>query len=412
MRMIRSGNRGRARTCRVTGVFLCALLGSGVIGSTPAAGDDPPAVGSAADGASGQTLQMTRVFAGECIGEPYPVAGRFAPIVAAIAPALIKESLARLGLALRKAGEAHTETRSATANVEISLNRVPQCVQITVGSFYLTCTRSDPDEECTELSGTDWLGFRNTGRAASAVKSMSHLEMVLADRPDVFFEGRLRWSRNGTGVEMEPSLLLYRKTVRSAFLRGNKRDIVMTLGIAEPGSAGDDKGAFGNLTLEGLTPSERLYNFAPGAGQSTIWIGASVAGVSEPAPRTLLLSFAETRKASEFLIFLADVLEGSKEPLQTALEDAIVPAKRAAAEIAAATAAVEAGNAAVTAEAGARDAVAAFTTARDSGAAGVRTKAAAAFTAMTNANLAAAKAGLAAPFSETELAEARAGVGS
>jgi hypothetical protein len=358
----------------------------------------------AAQTAAPPKLEMTRAFAGSCLFASAQTK-HAAPLLAAILPSLLSVSLDRLGAAFSTAGEAKTISKTAGINTELSARSAPDCVQLVTGSFYAGTAEVSSD-----------VLPASTPSIVVVADEMTKRGILLADRPSFFYEGRLKFSADGSAVAIETTALIYRQRYDGSLLGkfSSTRDLVVSAAISEPASDGNKGTAtVASVAFEKLSPGEGLYLFPAPSPPSMLWLP-----YKEPenaAPRVLQLTISETRDANQFLSFVGDVLKGSKDQLLAQGEELLIPAKRKEAELkqqqaeqASAKLALDNLAAAKAAEVAARDALDDFRALKVASPAdvrGQRTAAGKAVPLVLNANGTAAVASLPAPFSSVDLLE-------
>ena len=327
----------------------------------------------------------TRLFYNKCVllttaeearGEAFPLAA----LGAAVLPSLISTTLDRFGQALRRAGEAETTSISASLNIEVEPDqeKLAPCVQFVRGWFL------------DEASGVPDSVLK--GMTPQELNRVKDRRIYLAEAPHFFLELRLRRSANGEAVAYAPSYLVYNRLLKDGSEAMSHRGLAVQFSIHKPGKPADDDSAvgapltFGNLeigtarryllpdTSQAPYPESQWFpSFIPVSPQAASLSSAVPAPpppavpspssavptppppaipmpsvpappISVPtmptkhaAPLTATLTVAEVRDANKFLLFLADVFEGSKENLQTLLETQLIKEKRDAAKLEAAT---------------------------------------------------------------------------
>lgn len=349
-------------------------------------------------------LEMTRAFAGSCIFANSQTK-HAAPLLAAILPSLLSVSLDRLGAAFSTAGEAKTISKSAGVNVELTARSAPDCVQLVSGSFHAGAATVSQD-----------VLPPSTPNLAVALDEMTKRGILLAERPAFLYEGRLKFSVDGSAVAIETTALMYRQRYDGSLLGKftSTRDLVISAAISEPASDGNKgAGTLASVAFEKLSPSESLYLFPSPSPPSMLWLPYKAP--ENAAPRVVQLTVSEARDANQFLTFVGEVLKGSKDQLLAQSEELLIPVKRKEAELKQQQAdqalmKLTADNVALAkaAEVAARDAMDDFRAAKvanPNDLRGQRTAAGKAFPLVLNANSTAAVANLAAPFNSLDLLE-------
>jgi hypothetical protein len=272
-----------------------------------------------------KTRQDTRTFAGPC--RSALVQERSGPLAAlgdAILPTLIDKSLSLFSTAIRKAGEASTVSITASYNTEIGSDVMPvKCITIVQGNFY---TQDTYFHEGT-YAALNPLGDQNQSDIKLSYSHLKTMGAYLAGAPAFFFEGALNRSEDRAAIAIQPTIILYNSLLGSKTLNwfGGTRDLVVSTAISAPGSAGaNEQGTIGQFKLKGLSTGTMLLFDVK--GPQTAWIPIQL--TQQKAPRTIEVTITETKDANKFLTFLADVLDGSKEQVETVLKQTLVQSER------------------------------------------------------------------------------------
>lgn len=329
---------------------------------------------------------QTRAFAGDCITRQPDLATESAlsGVVDAVVGGVISGTLGRIGKALRAAGEEDAEVVVGRYPAEFEPGKPVRCVFVAKGHW--SSEHNDP-YEITSNEDSDGDGKPDK----VAVKFGDYL---LKD-PDFFLEVAVVPSSGGSALRLVPNYLEYRRLIEGRSKDGEKHDrgIAFEVAVHAPGVGPKDKDAVGATLVLGMMTTGYGYNlrdgtrrkigqpawseekhylpleytsgwfktFAPevqkatnsrtnaGPGDSSddespSPAGSAPGGAAESEttrqllPRTVTVTFTETRAPRKFLLFLADVFDAGKEEIQEAAELAVLESKQAEAELAAAQA--------------------------------------------------------------------------
>ena len=295
-----------------------------------------------------------RVFVGPCLGTQEAGA-----LLAPVAGAIISNTLDRFGAALRRLGDQDTHTEIAFRNLELAAGAGAECIQIVKGRF----------------DGTKRFALQVE---RSAEPHLLPEKINLGTDPDFFVELYPRVSANREFVALRPTLLKYRRLLKDGSEpTGSERSLMIQLSFHPAGKPPDDQSAIGTTINLGRLAVGTARNYGgppfkmdPGAFDSPwfpSWVPAAAdavgggaatnaasdrssstrgAGSPRPAdsaptspaspngrsaskvPKSLTVTFTETRSARPWLLFLADVFDDSKEDVATYLETKAVREKR------------------------------------------------------------------------------------
>jgi hypothetical protein len=420
-----------------------AVSGALILASLAGCIRTPPQTPAATAPGNVATRFTTHVFVGNCVmtegGEEF-----FGGILAAVLPSLVSNVFNRFGNVLDAAGKEHTWQATAFTNFEVNKDNMPRCVQIVRGEFL------PRESKKSETSPNDkWADqIDQYKRKGTRFESIG---IRLTRRPDFFFEGVFRESTDRSVMAIVPVFVGFTEPIGERALRSDKkRNVSLTFAFHSPGkSATDATNSSTNLVLGELSPGA-LIDFdyscaakepagstsggppsqpsgAPGGPPSTPGgapptPGAKpAAGKEDPtkkdAPKvppracadeslwfkltrgddlsqlSLTAATTEVQGKNEFLVFLSDVFKGSKEGLEKLAQQTLIESEREKARLAALQASNEA---AVKYD---EAATAALTALEACSTEGTLAKAGAARVKQQGANLAAARADIAQPFS-------------
>jgi hypothetical protein len=340
-------------------VLLIAAVIAGCITTPPS-----PAEASGRD--------QTRAFAGDCIFRPpdQDTEGALSGVVDAVVGGVFSATLGRIGKALRAAGEEDADVVVGRYPAEVEPGNPAACVFVAKGHW--SAASADP--------------FQVDG------KTIRFDNYILSD-PDFFLEVAVVSSDGGNALRLVPNYFEYRRLIedRSDDDDQHNRGIAFEVAVHAPGVGPKDKNAVGATLVLGTMTTGYAYNlrdgkrrqigssdwgsetnylpleytsawfktFAPAAQQATNSkkAAASNAAAETPSPagsppaaaaqnetrrqllpRTVTVTFTETRAPRKFLLFLADVFDASKDEIQEAAELAVLESKQAEAQLAAAQA--------------------------------------------------------------------------
>lgn len=316
---------------------------------------------------SGQNKQ-TRAFAGDCLYRAAPPVreGALTKVLDAATGGLISGTLGRIGKALRAAGDEDADVIVGRYPAEFEPGVPAKCVFIARGKW-------------TSTEKNVWK-FRNSG--GDKEKSLRITDRRLVD-PDFFLEVAIERSGGGNALRAVPNYFHYVRLIEDK-MKSNKsasRGIAFEIAVHPPAVGPKGKGAVGASLVLGTMETGHAYNlragtrakiasdgqvdwkapddgylpleytstwfptFAPVAAKATNSkkknTGVAAGGASakkQQLPRTVTVTFAETRAPRKVLLFLADVFEASKDEMQNAAEIALIDSRKTEAELAAAKA--------------------------------------------------------------------------
>jgi hypothetical protein len=324
---------------------------------------------------SGQNKQ-TRVFAGDCLYRAAPPVdeGALTKVLDAATGGLISGTLGRIGKALRAAGEEDADVIVGRYPAEFEPGVPAKCVFIAKGKW-------------TSTDKNVWK-FRNSD--GDKEKDLRIADRRLVD-PDFFLEVAIERSGGGNALRAVPNYFHYVRLIEDK-MKSNKsasRGIVFEIAVHPPAVGPKGKGAVGASLVLGTMETGYAYNlragtrakiasdgqvdwkmaddgylpleytstwfptFAPAAVIATnskkkntgVANGGAAGGdqaiaptanaKKQQLPRTVTVTFTETRAPRKVLLFLADVFEASKDEMQKAAEIALIDSRKTEAELAA-----------------------------------------------------------------------------
>ncbi len=269
-------------------------------------------------------LEETRVFVtNRCLFHKEPKVPFLGALAAAVLPSLIEKGLSTFATAIRKAGEKGTKSASASVSVELGNRDLPACVQIIHGSFFLSNASFAEDK----FAASNPLQLPDDRSRKTVHSILAGVGAYVAGPPLFFFEGKIRRSEDGSAIAIGPTMILYNALIESSPGQRKKgtRDIVISFSLSAGGSGGlEDRGTIGQLEFKGLQTGTKLR--FPDIQRETPWIPLQLA--ENKTPRTVSLTISETKDANEFLLLIADVLDGSKENVEALLKQTLIESER------------------------------------------------------------------------------------
>jgi len=310
---------------------------------------------------SGQNKQ-TRAFAGDCLYRAAPPVdeGALTKVLDAATGGLISGTLGRIGEALRAAGEEDADVIVGRYPAEFEPGVPAKCIFVAKGKW-------------TSTDKNVWK-FRNSDDGKEK-------ELLIADRrlvdPDFFLEVAIERSGGGNALRAVPNYFHYVRLIEDK-MKSNKsasRGIAFEIAVHPPAVGPKGKGAVGASLVLGMMETGYAYNlragtrakiapdgqvdwkmpddgylpleytstwfptFAPAAAKATNSKKKNTGTAKkQQLPRTVTVTFAETRAPRKVLLFLADVFEASKDEMRNAAEIALIDSRKTEAELAAARA--------------------------------------------------------------------------
>lgn len=267
----------------------------------------------------------------------------------------IKIGLNKFGAALRAAGSEKTFTTIRSANIDYDPSRPPACIYIVQGEFLVDGTSAarefleltDGSPKCEVPWAAEFSTVARTLRAAKSycvARKLVESGIFLSGTPEFFFEAKVKMSSNNTAMQLEASALHVTKHLDPS-LNSKGATIVVSYAIGDPGSAAPDIGAatVTQMPLGRLKAPTKLF-FTGGAGPAAPWLSLSSANQKGAEPRVIWAARSETRDPQEFLLFLADVFDDSKESVTSSLQQSLISSERLKSDLATASARATAAN--------------------------------------------------------------------
>ncbi|WP_162600042.1 hypothetical protein [Azospirillum sp. TSH58] len=331
----------------------------------------------------------------------------FGGVLAAIGASAISQGVNYLGQALTDAASERTWKVFASRNFETSKDNFPRCVQIARGKFL-----TSPSKHALDTL-PEWSGHRANDAEGATWKVDQRKAVIdnglwLAERPDFFFEGIFRASSDNSALTIEPVVVMLDEPIGTRLLRtGQSRQVAVFMSLHAPGSDPSlEKAPAATIKVGGISRQEpRMFRTSVDAREDGIssavsmpfespWFQLSKTDAVKPMTASVLVT--ETESASEFIAFLGRVLNDQtvKTKTTTALQELVIPERRQAAEQSERQQEVTANNEADTKFADAIIKLRACSAATTR----VEESAAAALTAMRDANIKARIAGRNEPF--------------
>nr|WP_314524974.1 hypothetical protein [uncultured Brevundimonas sp.] len=293
-----------------------------------------------------------------------PCLGGESAVVAAVMSAVVSKGVNRIGTALKSAAEANTSTTLARRNLEIS-NQGPlgPCVYVARGWFH-----RQPPKFAGEAGGPSAYIARAGSQTdtvypydrAGELGVLWRAGLYLAATPDFFFQGSVTRTTGNTAYSVRPTLAWLAEPLVANTLRSDARSVLVSFAVVPIDKPATLEKGGSTVVVGQLVPGElrrfpretcvaRMRQSAEGPTQSgcsgeatsedyTIVRGAyesewfTVGLSAERQPMTLLALVTETRDASAFLGFVADVFAASEAPISTAIQNEIIPSAAAAAD--------------------------------------------------------------------------------
>lgn len=283
-----------------------------------------------------------RLYYGDCVRlteEEQAKAAIIPVIAAAVLPSLISNTLDRFGNALRGTGEAQSYPVTTQRNIEVEFEVVDSCMQWVRGRFL----NQPPAKPSQHLTGLE----------ADESDRLAELGIYLAEPPDLFIEWRLRASADRTALAVAPTYVEYNRLLKDRSDKpGNTRGLALQLSFHGPGKSPNSATAvgtsvvFGNLTVGSHRRYDMPYSASDGFELESPWFptfassrlpkrltAADPQMSSDSYPMTVTATVAEMRDANQFLLFLADVFDESREDLKAVIDTQLIKEKRDKAEL-------------------------------------------------------------------------------
>lgn len=384
--------------------------------------------------------RATQVFVGNCM----TVTGLESALFATLASSIISQGYNRIGTTLEASAAEQTWTVTGSTNFEASTASQPRCVQVVQGQFF---------QEAQQATGI-WAADTPY---ASYVEQLKTRGILLATRPDFFFEGVFRTSANGAARAIVPAAVGFHEPIGRRPLRTDEgRRTKLNFVFHEAGkSATDAANAATELDFGMLWPGT-LTKFDVGCARGTGSSAVPPAGTPGPAatlpaqpaggppaqpvapglgapppaaapappqiaaqqpsracateslwfrttapdavaPMSLTVTMSQVQDRSDALGFIADVFKSSKTELERITKEELIDSEREKAKLAALEAQTALATKYTTAASAALQALEACSTA------GTLANRSAARLKQMEANLAAAQAGLPGPFADADM---------
>jgi hypothetical protein len=306
-----------------------------------------PAIAKSLQTSSKEVIDTRAFISDDCVFA-LPDSNRSA-VVATLVGSALKAGLNRLGSALRSAGSEKTFTTIRSTNTNIALTRLPACVYIVQGKFLTDGASAfnkdsklgDTDADC-KLSWT--APFEKAAMEVRASKTfcakrrLAENGIFLSEAPGFFFEGKTSVSTDKSALAINASVLHLTRHL-DASLNREGAALVLSFALAEPGSGAPGADALSSTASVtqlafGKLKAPVSMMFTGTAGPSAPWLGGLGLTKDAPvAPRVFWAARSETRDPREFLLFLADTFDGSKEAIATDLQQTLLTSERRKAEL-------------------------------------------------------------------------------
>lgn len=307
------------------------------------AGTERPPTALAAD----NVYYDTQTIVGPCYAP-----AEAAPLLAAVASAVIAAGVNRVGDAIKAAADTETKVVTARRNVELRKGKgLGPCVTVARGWFYRNPPAFDPASPFHVNGKSKW-----PLTSQPEVAQFWRWGLHMAATPDFYFQGRIVPSTDKTAYTVLPLEATLDKPISSTPLRpGGKRNVLVSFAFAEVSKGVDlQKGGGTTIVLGRMEPGKHLKFaniscFASGkdgdlglllkSGQNCLgagpfdtlirspfeseWFTVALGETSKPMMVQALVS--ETRSPSQFLSFVSDVFGATKGRITEELQQGLIP---------------------------------------------------------------------------------------
>lgn len=307
------------------------------------AGSERPPTGLVAD----NVYYDTQTIVGPCYAP-----AEAAPLLAAVASAVIAAGVNRVGDAIKAAADTETKVVTARRNVELRQGKgLGPCVTVARGWFYRSPPAFGPASPFHVNAKSQW-----PLTSQPEVAQFWRWGLHMAATPDFYFQGRIVPSSDKAAYTVLPLEATLDKPISSTPLRpGGKRSVLVSFAFVEVGKGVDlQKGGGTTIVLGRMEPGRHLKFanvscFASGtggdlapllkSGQNCVgtgpfdtlirspfeseWFTVPLGEKSKPMMVQALVS--ETRSPSQFLSFVSDVFGATKGRLTEELQQGLIP---------------------------------------------------------------------------------------
>lgn len=279
-----------------------------------------------------------------------------APLLAAVASAVIAQGVNRIGDAIKASADTETKVVTARRNLELRKGKgLGPCITIVRGWFYREPPAYDPAPSPFYVNIKSQWPTNSQPEVAAFWRRGLHM----AGTPDFYFQGRIVSSTDGAAYTVLPVMASLDRPISSTPLRpSGTRSVLVSFAFAEAGKSLDLQKGGGTTIVLGKMEPGKLLRFAdvncyaagkdgklapvtscPGEGTfdtlvrspfESDWFSVSLGEKSKPMAVQALAS--ETRSASQFLSFVSDVFGATKGTLTERLQQGLIPSVGDAAE--------------------------------------------------------------------------------
>jgi len=286
------------------------------------------------------TVYRTEVAMGSCVFRPRQEAFA-AAIGSALLSSVVSQGVNYVSRALSEAAKETTDKATATRNIEVDQLTFGPCVQVVRGWFYRGFQNDDESRRVFSEATSTWASASDSNAIDPGKLTLFwQRQLWLAAQPDFVFEAEAVTfsgpaTANSAVLALTPVYArLDHPIMMSSLRRSAARDVAVFFAFHEASASPDAPSpGSGGMVLGKLEPGQGV-TFPPsvprpepnrGADESR-WFSVSVGSAKKPM--TVATAVTEHQDASAFLQFVADVFSDAKQPITTALQEAIVPAKR------------------------------------------------------------------------------------
>jgi hypothetical protein len=287
--------------------------------------------------ASPRTVYQTQVAMGECVFKPQPEAALLGAIAAALLSSAVSQGVNYVGKAIEESAKEVNDRASATRNVEVTYKTFGPCIEVIRGWFYEGFVDAAASRQAFQTAAAGWAA-PGQGKAIDA----NHLTLLWqrrmwpAAQPDFVFEAEVvplsAENAEESVLALAPVYARLDAPISSAWLRPSRsREVAVFFAFAGAGgdtSFPDTPG--GGIAVGRMEPGEDRP-FPPPAVDTTNtpnrqaneskWFKLAVGETKKPM--TLAALVTEHQDAEPFLQFIADVFNGAKPEITTALQAAL-----------------------------------------------------------------------------------------
>lgn len=283
-------------------------------------------------------------------------------LLSVIGASIVAQGVNRIGAAIRAAAAEETKQVLVRRNVELRADgNFGPCLLVSRGWFYDEKVPPEPSRAYDKKANSS---FQYEGGKISDIRRSG---LPLAATPDFFFEGQFVQLADHKTTTLIPRYAYLDQPISQSDLRpSNSRQIIVLFALSDVGKSADlNKGQGATIVLGSLSSgrSKRFPNEDEGLVSYTCEDESESEGKSEDKskctyasatqvmrsihesdwfsldlpekerkPMTLQVLVSETRSASAFLGFVADVFGDVQKDVATEFQTALIPSKRETAE--------------------------------------------------------------------------------